>query len=260
MFATQALFAVAIGIAIVGTYVALTPPSYPSQTPTALPEIPPGGDTIRRFRLTSKHAAKFTILPLVFAALHTSLLALFYEYPDDDVPAWLLRHGVENGLNRNLITWSLPTIGPLALILVVGVPLRLISYNSLGYNFTFTLTRPDSLSTTGIYRHVQHPSYTGLVAILVGHVALLARLDGVIACSLVPPGWYPYVKVLGIWIAAPVGAAVMMLGVWTRVWQEEKMLRDHFGREWEVWHASTPRFLPSILQLAGKHHIKKQKQ
>lgn len=248
MSVSQALFAATLALAMIGTYMGLTPPNDPAQTPEGQPEMPSGGDTIRRFRLTNKHTAKITMLPLVIAALHTSLLALYYKGADDDLPPWLLGHGAANGLNRDLITWSLQTSIPLALILVVGVPLRLISYTSLGANFTFTLTRPDTLSTTGIYRHVQHPSYTGLVVMLVSHAALLARVDGVVACCLVPPEWYPTAKALGIWVAAPAGAAMLMSGVWTRVWQEEKMLREYFGREWEVWHSTTPRFLPSIIR------------
>jgi protein-S-isoprenylcysteine O-methyltransferase Ste14 len=159
-----------------------------------------------------------------------------------NIPPSILRHGTENGLNTDLITWSAATSIPLALILCVAVPLRLVSYASLGTNFTFALTEPDRLTTTGIYSYVQHPSYTGLVIILVCNVALLCRMDGVLSCWI-PPRWYQTFRTLER-ILAPVALSVLIFGMWTRVRQEERFLRAQFGVEWESWHAATPRFIP----------------
>lgn len=147
-------------------------------------------------------------------------------------------------MNLDLVTWSPSTAIPLVLIIFVGIPLRLVSYASLGTNFTFALTQPDTLSTTGIYRYVQHPSYTGLVVLLMSLAALLCRVDGVLACCWVPSAWYPTVSALTRWLGVPLGLAILFAAVWTRVKQEERMLRDHFGKEWETWHASTNRFFP----------------
>lgn len=44
--------------------------------------------------------------------------------------------------------------------------------------------------------------------------------------------------------------AFFVLGSWgmmARVRDEEEMLRQHFGKEWEEWHAKTGRFIPGIL-------------
>ncbi|KAK0739082.1 hypothetical protein B0T21DRAFT_382209 [Apiosordaria backusii] len=147
-----------------------------------------------------------------------------------------------HSINTDLITWSPSTAIPIALILCAGVPLRLASYASLGKNFTFALAEPDGLKTTGLYRYVQHPSYTGVVILIICNVALMARVDGVMSCW-VPDRWYTHLRELG-WSLAPVGVSMVMLGVWTRVMQEEKMLRDRFGDEWERWHARTARFIP----------------
>jgi protein-S-isoprenylcysteine O-methyltransferase Ste14 len=35
--------------------------------------------------------------------------------------------------------------------------------------------------------------------------------------------------------------------LFTRVKDEEEMLKGQFGKEWEEWHRSTKRFIPGIL-------------
>lgn len=85
-------------------------------------------------------------------------------------------------MNTALISWSAATSVPLALILCVGVPIRLVSYASLGKNFTFDLAVPDRLITDGIYQYVQHPSYTGTLVLLFSNTMLLLRIDGALSC------------------------------------------------------------------------------
>lgn len=178
------------------------------------------------------------MIPLGFFSLYAALLA--YHYPS--IPPSLLRHGPANGINTKLFTWSRYTAIPLALNLGVGVPLRLVSYSSLGKNFTFGLAKPDRLTTTGIYRWVQHPSYTALVFLILANVALLGRLNGVWAC------WAPprLMRVLRKTIVPPVALAITVWIFWTRVKEEEAMLRDQFGVVWEEWHSRTARFVPGI--------------
>ncbi|KAK3339784.1 hypothetical protein B0T25DRAFT_363434 [Lasiosphaeria hispida] len=226
----QASLAATIITSTVGTYIALSPPNPSTQS------APSTGDSIRLF--THKHTTKIAVAPLGLLALHTSSLA--YLYPA--APAALLRYGAKNGLNPNLITWSAATAVPLALIICAGIPLRLASYASLGKNFTFTLAEPDRLTTTGLYRYVQHPSYTGLLVLIVCNVALLCRTDGALGCWA-PPAWYRVLRVAE-WVLAPVGSAGVLFAVWTRVREEERMLRAEFGLGWESWHARTARFIP----------------
>ncbi|CAH0055328.1 unnamed protein product [Clonostachys solani] len=229
---SQLTFAVSIIASITGSFVALSPPN-PSTSTT-----PRTGDLLRRVGITSKHATKIALAPVGLLALHASALALYAP----DIPRRLVGYGGENGLNKELITWSASTSVPICLILLVGVPLRLTSYSYLGTNFTFALAQPDRLTTTGIYRYVQHPSYTGLFAIMISTIALFVRFDGAVCCWI-PPSLYPTARRLWF-ISVPVVLAAGLLGIRTRVRQEEDMLKDTFGRKWEEWHARTPRFLP----------------
>ncbi|KAF5020228.1 hypothetical protein F66182_7745 [Fusarium sp. NRRL 66182] len=218
-----------------GTYHALTPPN-PSEH-----KAPATGDSIRGLYLTSKHTTRAIFAPLGLLALHASSLALLYP----DLPTFLLRNGAENGFNADLITWSTSTAIPLAMILCVGVPLRLVPYASLGKNFTFALREPDQLKTTGIYRYVQHPSYTGIFILMGANVVLLGRMDGVLSCW-VPPEWYTAFAFWS-WALSPVVISAVLYGIWTRVREEEDMLKGAFKQDWENWHARTARFIPFVL-------------
>ena len=230
----QASLAAAILASTAGTYLALPPPNPSTKS------APATGDTIRLF-LTHKHATKIAVAPLGLLALHVSALAYFHPA----IPASILRHGADNSLNTNLITWSAATAIPLVMNLCIGIPLRLAAYTSLGKNFTFTLAKPDGLKTTGLYRYVQHPSYTGIVLIAFCNLALLCRPDGVLRC-------WPSAQWLGVfdalyWAVVPfVGVPTVLFVLWTRVSEEEDMLRAEFGGEWERWHGRTARFLPWV--------------
>ncbi|KAH7260421.1 hypothetical protein B0J15DRAFT_284986 [Fusarium solani] len=225
-------------LSLSGTYIALSPPL---QAKPVTKSAPSTGDSMRWLRLTDKHSTKVILAPLGLLGLHTSSLALLYH---KSRPEMILPY-ILNGLDTNLITWSKATSIPLALILCAGVPLRLASYISLGRNFTFALTEPDQLKTTGIYRYLQHPSYTGLAILAVCNVLLLGRTDGVLSCWI-PWSWHGVVSRL-MWGLVPAGLSVIMFGIWTRVKEEEKMLQATFGQEWEQWHQKTARFIPWVL-------------
>ncbi|XXG97989.1 hypothetical protein Hte_004305 [Hypoxylon texense] len=232
---SQTSLAATILASSVGTYVALTPPNPNPSTKSS----PSSGDLMHRLHITSKRFINVALAPVGFLALHASSLAYLYPH----IPPRLLRNGAANGLNPDLVTWSKATSIPLALILCAGIPLRLVPYASLGKNFTFALAEPDRLNTAGIYRYVQHPSYTGIMVLFVGNVALLGRTDGALSCWI-PPAWYETLRALGWTLLVPVAMSLTLFGVWARVRQEERMLRAKFGAEWENWHATTPRFLP----------------
>jgi len=64
----------------------------------------------------------------------------------------------------------------------------------------------------------------------------------VLACwlseSALRSGWWGAINVFF--------AGVAILGMRTRIMDEEKMMKETFGKEWEVWHAKTKRFIPGV--------------
>ncbi|KAI8623404.1 hypothetical protein F5Y19DRAFT_458691 [Xylariaceae sp. FL1651] len=231
----QASLAAALGLSAAGVLAGLSSPNpYPEKAPSS-------GDSIRWLVNVMFKFGRLLYVPLGLAMLHHSSLVLSYP----DVPAApLLGHGAANGLNPDMLTWSRATALPIVLILCVGTPLRLVSYSGLGKNFTFALAKPDHLSTGGIYRYMQHPSYTGFAALVLGMAGLWGRLDGLPSCWLSP-------RVFSILrdfepAVVTVGVSLMVHVIWTRVKQEETMLHTEFGTEWESWHSKTARFIPWI--------------
>ena len=147
-------------------------------------------------------------------------------------------------LPPHLFAWT-PTTTLCLLALTLGASLRLFAFKFLGRNFTFQLAQPDTLVTGGIYRFVQHPSYTGLWLLATGYLGLIMRWDGAVACMIDPTtlarlsGWGGWV--VGVLVTVLIHSTVM------RVRDEEGMLRAQFGQQWEHWHAQTARFIPYVI-------------
>ncbi|TQW10344.1 hypothetical protein V2A60_005398 [Cordyceps javanica] len=145
--------------------------------------------------------------------------------------------------NPALFAWS-PVTAASFLAILAGAPLRMGAFSGLGENFTFGLAKPRGLVTTGIYAHVQHPSYTGMWLVAAGSLAVFLRLDGAAGC-FVPREYWPLVQRWGATAYAGAGLLVVQQ-IATRVLQEEAMLKELFGKEWEAWHARTKRFIPGV--------------
>lgn len=130
------------------------------------------------------------------------------------------------------------------LLIYFGATLRLAAFGALGSRFTFTLTQPDELNTTGVYAYVQHPSYTGLLLVLIPFQLLFLRWDGW------PAHWIPrsILDSLHGWglvcYAAMAVLSAMLLKL--RISEEEALLKEVFGKEWVVWNRQTKRFIPGL--------------
>ncbi|KAJ5123091.1 hypothetical protein N7448_009188 [Penicillium atrosanguineum] len=147
--------------------------------------------------------------------------------------------------NRNMavFTWSPITLASL-FVIFLGAFVRLSAFGGLGRNFTFHLAAPDQLVTSGVYRWMQHPSYTGQYLIYLGCMGVFLRWDGVASCYI---GKDVLESLVGYGVPVGVGILVWSLTVLgLRVRDEEGMLREEFGEKWEVWHRKTPRFLPAL--------------
>jgi len=148
------------------------------------------------------------------------------------------------GLNQELFTWSPYTTIAVAALILSGA-LRVAAYANLGRAFTFHLTTPSGLVTTGLHSYMRHPSYTALVLNLIAMVFLLFRRDGAVSCFGSGLG----LDVLGY--AVDIGTkvwATLIIPAWffMRVKQEEEMLERVFGEEWVEYASRTRRFIPWV--------------
>ncbi|KAJ5931042.1 Phospholipid methyltransferase [Penicillium verhagenii] len=148
-----------------------------------------------------------------------------------------------NNPNPVLFSWT-PTSITALLLVFIGAYVRLSAFGGLGRYFTFHLTVPGRLVTTGIYGWVQHPSYTGHLAVMAGCTLLFTRWDGALAC------WIEKSTLVALsGLGSIIWASFMGVSVWailTRVKDEEDMLKQTFGKQWEDWNRSTKRFIPGL--------------
>ena len=140
------------------------------------------------------------------------------------------------------LTWSSTAA---CLLGIAGGLIRRSCHRALGRFFTWEMSiyNGHRLITTGPYRVVRHPSYTGLALLVVG-IALLLTSSGSLFVEA------------GLWDTG-FGKALVVVFVahlsWTAgelLWRtraEDEMMRAHFGREWEEWAKRTPyRVLPLV--------------
>lgn len=89
------------------------------------------------------------------------------------------------------------------------------------WSLTARVLEEHSLVTSGPYRLVRHPIYTGMVGMLLGSGILVSRWESVV-----------------------VGAAVFLCGTVIRVRIEERLLRAVFGTDYENYARKVPALIP----------------
>ena len=103
----------------------------------------------------------------------------------------------------------------------------------------------DGFKRDGLYRYMQHPSYTGAFFANVAFISFFWRVDGPLACWLSAPWtarlWWMNGGALFSW------TVLSMLGtLWKRIPEEEAMMKKEFGKEWVEYHRHTKRFIPGV--------------
>ena len=126
---------------------------------------------------------------------------------------------------RNLWTTDeavTPYVG--LVLLTVGGTLRLAAVFALGRRFTglVAIQEEHRLKTDGLYRHIRHPSYAGMLLYMAGFVL-------VFRCSL------------GLLLVA--GTLTVLLA---RMNAEEALLESEFGEEYASYRRRTWRFVPWV--------------
>lgn len=174
-------------------------------------------------------------LPPLLGFLH-AFIVLWYPNP----PPLICPH--PENLEAGIFTWNIATVLAIG-VTTLGARMRILAFRQLGENFTFRLARPNQLVKDGMYKYMQHPSYTALLLVLIPQVFLFVRMDGTIGCLLPPRIMELGICVdLLVYIATP----LLLIQILVRVLDEEEMLRKEFGREWEEYHKKTKRFIPGI--------------
>ena len=109
-------------------------------------------------------------------------------------------------------------------LFAAGGALRIWPVFVLGHRFSglVAIQPGHSLVTTGLYRVVRHPSYLGLLVNSLGWALAFRSGVGVLLTALLIP---PLVA---------------------RVRAEERLLRSHFGGEYEVYRSRTSRLIPGF--------------
>jgi protein-S-isoprenylcysteine O-methyltransferase Ste14 len=110
-----------------------------------------------------------------------------------------------------------------AALAACGVAMLAWVFITLGRNFSMSLVvrRDHVLVTGGPYRWIRHPMYTGFSMFFGG-------------LCLASASWL-------VGVTAALGFGTVMI---VRTPQEERMLRDRFGEEYEAYRRRTGRFLP----------------
>lgn len=180
---------------------------------------------------------------LLLASGYHALVALFY--PPEHNPRLEMFCPHPENLSDEHLTWNRTILTYLGFIFV-GAFIRLSAYGGLGRNFTFHLSNPDRLITSGVYQYMQHPSYTGAALLTFGMAGVLVRWDAAAGACWMQPWMMQLLDGYGYIFAVSWG--IFFVGVIRmRVADEERMLKEQFGKDWEEWHRQTKRFIPGIV-------------
>ena len=119
--------------------------------------------------------------------------------------------------------WT-PVVAGLA-TLVAGVALRTWAIFTLGRFFKFVVVIQDDhrVITSGPYRHIRHPSYTGGLLALAGTGVALDN-----------------------WLSVLILLAVPLAAILVRIHVEETRLSDALGTDWDSYARHTCRLIPRI--------------
>ncbi|KZT21799.1 hypothetical protein NEOLEDRAFT_1150508 [Neolentinus lepideus HHB14362 ss-1] len=127
----------------------------------------------------------------------------------------------------------------------VGSYIRHQCYRTLGRFFTYELSirKKHQLVTAGPYSVVRHPAYTGSILSLAGiHVCIfgpgsLLRASGVLDTEIGK-------VIIG---AAALHGVVMGYFFISRTIEEDKVLKNQFGEQWDRWAQNVPyRLIPYV--------------
>jgi protein-S-isoprenylcysteine O-methyltransferase Ste14 len=139
---------------------------------------------------------------------------------------FLTAFGMAGAMLDPLSPLALGEAGGIALLMAMSVALFAWASRTMGRNWSIVArTRSDhELVTTGPFAYTRHPIYAAMALLL---IALAIGLGN---------EWR-------LIVTLPLYA----LGTWLRIAEEEKLLRDAFGADYDAYAARTKRFVPGLL-------------
>lgn len=131
---------------------------------------------------------------------------------------FLAKHDSWNSINTFITGTGL-------LLVFAGIIIRWVAINQLGKSFTVdvAITEVASLKTDGLYKQVRHPSYLGLLLIIIGFSATMNSLYSFLV--LVVP---------------------VFLAISYRISIEERVLTGEFGESYIRYMAKTKKLIPGV--------------
>lgn len=127
----------------------------------------------------------------------------------------------------NFANYSLPVwVNGLGIpILILSLWLFWRSHHDLGKNWSSTLQIREghTLITNGVYQNIRHPMYTSVLLLCIAQILLLSN-----------------------WIVGLSGLISFSIAYVARVEQEEQMLLNKFGDDYEAYRLRTKRLVPYL--------------
>lgn len=104
-------------------------------------------------------------------------------------------------------------------------PVYDLTFRDLGRNWSIKLElhEEQALITDGVCNHIRHPMYVGLFALFAAQAFLIRN-----------------------WIMGPLGVVCFVANYLGRVSEEERMMSDLFGEEYEQFKSRTGRVFPKM--------------
>ncbi|WP_348262213.1 isoprenylcysteine carboxylmethyltransferase family protein [Telmatobacter sp. DSM 110680] len=107
---------------------------------------------------------------------------------------------------------------------VAGLLFSIWARHQLGRNWSLTVTLKDDheLIVTGPYALVRHPIYTGLLVGFLGTAIAIMQVRSILALILI------------------------LIALWTKIRMEERLMRDHFGAQYDVYSQRVSALIPYV--------------
>ncbi|RIA81248.1 hypothetical protein C1645_729786 [Glomus cerebriforme] len=146
-------------------------------------------------------------------------------------------------INVRFNEWAFPDI-VFYILNVIGCCIRLWCFHTLKEFFTFNVTifKNHKLINTGPYALLIHPSYTGVILMTFNILYVIYQLHYYI--PIYSPinfspfifNWYCYILYFFFYV---------YVGI-KRILNEEKLLKENFGKEWDLYSKSRKRLIPYL--------------